>query len=195
MDFFLEDLPRKCQFVRRGKNHRFLQMLLWSEPQHDFVDFQKIRIHIIFGSLAAKVPLTLTRATFGPTWSHLNRRWHSLFYLHYSLLSLLPLIPKNPLGDYHTLMFWAWAQTGKASSGILTREPFTSGWLLLLLPLLPLFPYFPSIPSSPFVPSSSFPHSSPPSPPPAVPLSRPPHLPPPRPSTHPFRKLPSQVRD
>ena len=50
---------------------------------------KKIHIHIIFGSLAAKVPLTLTRATFSPASSHLNRPWHALFFLSYSLLSLL----------------------------------------------------------------------------------------------------------
>ena len=50
---------------------------------------KKIRIHIIFGSLAAKVPLTVTRATFSPASSHWNRPWHALFFLSYSLLSLL----------------------------------------------------------------------------------------------------------
>ena len=68
-------------------------MLLWPQPQHDFVDFQKIRIHIIFGSLAAKMPVAYTRATFSPASSHLNRPWHALFYLSYSLLSLLVWAP------------------------------------------------------------------------------------------------------
>ena len=71
------------------KNHRFLKMLLWSEPQHDCVDFQKKRMHIIFGSLAAKVPATFTKATFSMVSSHLNRPWHALFFLSYSLLPLL----------------------------------------------------------------------------------------------------------
>ena len=58
-----------------------------------FCRFPKLRIHIIFGSLAAKVPLTLTRATFSPASPHLNRPWHALFFLSYSLLSLLVWAP------------------------------------------------------------------------------------------------------
>ena len=89
MDFFLEDLHGSPNSSEEGKTIEFLQMLLWLKPQHDSSDFLKIRIHIIFGSLAAKVPLTLTRATFSPASSHLNRPWHALFFLSYSLLSLL----------------------------------------------------------------------------------------------------------
>ena len=89
MYLFLEDLHGSANSFEEPKTIDVLEMLLWLKPQLDFSDFQKIHIHIIFGSLAAKVPLTLTRATFSPASSHLNRPWHALFFLSYSLFSLL----------------------------------------------------------------------------------------------------------
>ena len=82
-----------CYFQKLHKNHRVKEMLLWPPPQHDFVDFQNFRIHIILSFWAAKVPVANARATFSPVWSHLHRGWHALLDLSYFLLSLLPLNP------------------------------------------------------------------------------------------------------
>ena len=141
MDFSLEDLPRKSQFVRRGKNHRFLQMLLWSKPQHDFVDFQKKRIHIIFGSLAAKVPLTLTRATFSPASSHLNRPWHALFFLSYSFLPLH--IRKESSGTHSN--YKEFGNGFRLTVGWPTTEPCKSGLWPFVVPNFPAFFKFASL--------------------------------------------------